>query len=380
MSSAPQLFNIRPDRSIQANLASAFWPGTLWRPDDFSDFFRYFNDRIALLKWPYTVDETQFAAHTFDELIAIVKEMWTRRNNTREEALASIKQLQVFQNKRLTNPQILNSMALAACLWLTMEVRMSDHLYGPASGAFEHAVWGPTDSLVDLGKQRFRASRFIPTAREARLDPCFTANNLMDICGMRVAWTDNLIDHLYYDPSPVPRSWWRFWQYQGSGGTIYIYPHKLCLASHYETTDVYEKDLLEETMKSLDLLFPFGDSQTRYFLSQERHPFFLAETPAFPRTMDLGDFCFWRRRMVILYDAFNAPPSRVQQMWKDTRNPMQWWTFWLAVLITILTMVFGAVSAYTSFKQVELSQEANKLSLQQACGQNDIIQQMCPLR
>jgi hypothetical protein len=202
----------------------------------------------------------------------------------------------------------------------------------------------------------------------------------MDICGMRVAWTDNLIDHLHYDPSPVPRSWWQFWQYRGSGGTIYIYPHKVCLSSHYETTDVYGKDILEETMKSLDLLFPFGDSQTRSFLSQERHPFFLADTPTFPRTMDLGDFSFWRRRIVILYDAFNAPPSRVQQMWKDTRNPIQWWTFWLAALITILTMIFGAISVYTGFKQVELAELAYRLSILQACGQNAIVQQTCPLR
>jgi hypothetical protein len=306
--------------------------------------------------------------------------MWIKRNSTRNEVLTSVKQLQVFQNKGSTDFQILNSMALAGCLWLTIEVRISDHLCGPASGAFEHAVWGPTDTLVNVARQRFRASKFIPTAREARLDSGFNAKNLMDICGMRIAWTGNLIDHLYYDSSPVPRSWWRFWQYQGSGGTVYIYPHKLCLASHYDTTDIYEKELLEETMKSLDLLFPFGDSQTRTFLSQEGHPFFLAETPAFPRTMDLGDFSFWRRRIVILYDAFNAPPSRVHQMWKDTRNPMQWWTFWLAGFIVILTMVFGAVSVYTSFKSVELAELAYSLSVLQACDQNAVVHQICPLR
>lgn len=380
MSYIAQIFNVPPDGQSQASLISAFWPGTLWRSDDFSDYFRYFNERIALLKWPYSVDETQFAAHTFEELVAVVKEMWIKKDSTREEVMKSIKQLRVFQNKRKTDPQILNSMALAGCLWLTIELRISDHLYGPASGAFESAVWGPADTLVEVARQRFRTSKFIPTAREARLDPGFTAINLVDICGMRIAWTDNLIDHLYYDPSPGPKKWWQFWQYQGSGGTIYIYPHKVCLASHYGRTNIFGNDLMEETMKSLDLLFPFGDSQTRAFLSQECHPFFLAETPTFPRTMDLGDFTFWRRRIVILYDAFNAPPSRVQQMWKDTRNPMQWWTFWLAGFIVILTMIFGAISVYTSFKSVKLAELAYRLSLLQACGQNAIIQQMCPFK
>ena len=374
----PEIFNVSPDGQNQAKLVSAFWPGTLRRPDEFSGFFRYFDERIALLKWPYSVDETQFAAHTFDELIAIVKTMWIQKNSSRKEILTFIKQLQVFRNKGSTDSQILNSMAVAACLWLTIEVRISDHPYGPASGTFEHAVWGPTDTLVDVARQRFQTSKFSPTAREARLDPGFTAKNLIDICGMRVAWTDNLIDHLYYDPSPVPRSWWRFWQYQGSGGTVCIYPHKLCLASHYDTTDVYGKDLLEEAMKSLDLLFPFGDSQTRKFLSGEGHPFFLAETHNFPRTMDLGDFSFWRRRIVILYDAFNAPPSRVHQMWKDKRNPMQWWTFWLAGFLVILTVIFGSISVYTSFKSVELAKLAYRLSLLQACDQNTTIRQICP--
>jgi hypothetical protein len=381
MSTVSQLFNVRPDGPTQAFLASAFWPGIPWRPNDFADFFRYFNDHIDDLKWPHgVVDETKFAARTFDELVAIIKELGDKRDSPREEALTSIKQLQVFRNKQQTDRQVLNSMALAAQLWLTIEVRMVDlPPYGPASGAVEYAVWGPKNTLADLCRQQFQISKFIPTAREARLDTGFNAMNLMHICGIKIAWTDNLFDHLHYDQSPVPRSWWRFWQYHGSGGTIRIYPHKFCLARHYETTNVYGNDLLEETMKSLDLLFPFGHDQTRDFLSQELHPFFLAE-PTFPRTMDLGDFNFWRRKIVILYDAFNAPPSRVQQMWRDTRNPMQWWTFWLAVLITILTTVFGVISGYTSFQQVELAKQTYRLSVQQACGQNDLIQQMCPLR
>ena len=80
--------------------------------------------------------------------------------------------------------------------------------------------------------------------------------------------------------------------------TIRICPHKFCLARHYETTNVYGNDFLEEVMKSLGLLLPFGHDQTRDFLSQELHLFFLAE-PTFPRTVGLGDFNFWRRKIVI---------------------------------------------------------------------------------
>ncbi|EPE24129.1 hypothetical protein GLAREA_07979 [Glarea lozoyensis ATCC 20868] len=373
MSFAPELFNDAPDTQTQAKLVSLFWPGTSWRSEDFSAFFRYFNERILLLKWSYCIDHNQFAAQTFDDLIAVVEVMRIKNQRTREEVSRSIRQLPQFQRKQATDLQILNSMALAGCVWLTMEIRMSDQLYGPASGASEAASWGPLDTLVDVVKQRFQTFKFNPATGEAQLDAGFIAINLMEVCGIRITWTDNLIDHLYYDSTPVPRRWWEFWKYQGSGGIVYIYPHKICLASHHASTDILGKELLEETMKSLDLLFPFGDSRTRGHLIKERHPFFLAETPTFPRTMDLSDFNFWRRRIIILYDVFHAPPSRMHQIWKDRRNPMQWWTFWLAGLIVIITVVFGVISAYMAPKSLGLANLTYRLSILQACNQDTAI-------
>lgn len=56
-----------------------------------------------------------------------------------------------------------------------------------------------------------------------------------------------------------------------------------------------------------------------------------------------------------VYDE--AQPKTLRQWWHDRRNAVQWYTFWVAVLVLILTVVFGliqsiegAIQAYTSLK------------------------------
>lgn len=55
-------------------------------------------------------------------------------------------------------------------------------------------------------------------------------------------------------------------------------------------------------------------------------------------------------------------------MWHDRRNPVQWWTFWLAAIITVLTVVFGIIASYTGFRQVATAEQAFQFSVLQACS------------
>ena len=48
---------------------------------------------------------------------------------------------------------------------------------------------------------------------------------------------------------------------------------------------------------------------------------------------------------------------------------MQWWTFWLAVFFSTLTLVFGIAGLILGFKQLRLSQKAHALAVSQACIQ-----------
>src|SRR5271155_1588790 len=159
--------------------------------------------------------------------------------------------------------------------------------------------------------------------------------NLRKMCRVDVQWTPNLKDHLSYD-----RSTRRLW----------VYPHKICLVSHLDCCQVFPKDLLQETLRTLDLLFPFGEERAEKWLEANHQPFHRSSSSSYrkPRATDLTEFFYWRKQLVELYDVFQQSPETILQMWHDRRNPMQWWTFWLAALIAVLTVLFGVISSYTA--------------------------------
>ena len=36
----------------------------------------------------------------------------------------------------------------------------------------------------------------------------------------------------------------------------------------------------------------------------------------------------------------------------DRMNPLQWWTFWIAATLLVLTIVFGVLTTYTKLRQI----------------------------
>ena len=97
-----------------------------------------------------------------------------------------------------------------------------------------------------------------------------------------------------------------------------------------EIKSIFPGGLLNETMRTLDILFPFGDDHTMEYLKNEAQDFYGLTTPRHSRYMpaDLNEFDHWRDRLAVLYDLLDQPPSTLVGMLYDyRRNPMQWWTF-----------------------------------------------------
>lgn len=58
----------------------------------------------------------------------------------------------------------------------------------------------------------------------------------------------------------------------------------------------------------------------------------------------IENFKYWHDRLVMLKQAFDdSEPSTLSQWWVDRRKRVQWFTFWVAILVLILTSVFGVV-------------------------------------
>jgi hypothetical protein len=64
-------------------------------------------------------------------------------------------------------------------------------------------------------------------------------------------------------------------------------------------------------------------------------------------------FDYWHDRLVVLKQVFDeATPRTLSQWWHDRRNGVQWWTFWVAILVLALTLLFGFIQSITGIMQV----------------------------
>ncbi|OQO04419.1 hypothetical protein B0A48_11030 [Cryoendolithus antarcticus] len=108
--------------------------------------------------------------------------------------------------------------------------------------------------------------------------------------------------------------------------------------------------LYEETLRSVDVLFPAWDSQTMDFVAAYQEngkpvPWFNLQDLGAQKQQSLRKFRYWRARFNELIIEFESPPKDLKRIWKDRRNPMAYWTFWLGLVIAASTLTFGLTSA-----------------------------------
>jgi hypothetical protein len=131
---------------------------------------------------------------------------------------------------------------------------------------------------------------------------------------------------------------------------------------------MYPPRFIDETLRTITLLFP------RYDLATEKWYKKAAANSACGldlRLIGIGNlnaeerqinsFNYWRDRLVILKEVYDeARPNTLSQFWHDRRNGPQWYTFWVALLVLILTIftiflsvvqcVEGALQVYLALK------------------------------
>jgi hypothetical protein len=70
-------------------------------------------------------------------------------------------------------------------------------------------------------------------------------------------------------------------------------------------------------------------------------------------------FVYWHDRLVTLKQVFNeAQPKNLSQWWHDRRNGVQWYTFWVAILVLGLTLIFGLTQCIEGALQVYIAYKA----------------------
>jgi len=130
--------------------------------------------------------------------------------------------------------------------------------------------------------------------------------------------------------------------------------------------------VLQETMLTLNLLFPHWDPLTDAFMTKHDQNFHLQRPLDDSRPLHLADFHHWRNRLLELHQIFHSPPVGWAQMWADRRNPLQWYTFWIATVILILTIIFGLISSVTGIMQTCIAYEGLKLARLENAREGDL--------
>lgn len=71
-----------------------------------------------------------------------------------------------------------------------------------------------------------------------------------------------------------------------------------------------------------------------------------------PEYHSIEHFCYWKQRLQELKDAYDGhQPRNPMQVWRDDRQTVQWWTFWIATVVLILTILFGLIQCITGIIQ-----------------------------
>ena len=178
----------------------------------------------------------------------------------------------------------------------------------------------------------------------------FHARNLERLGSIQILWTHNLLDHLrLQDPAK-----------EGAPFRVSVFHHARFLRQH-EHSGIFPEGFVRETLWTMALLFPgHVGGTTRWFRTQRRkNGGDLDITACYcDDVLDhdhraIQNFEFWRDRLTILKQAYDeAEPATIFQWWNDGRKRERWATFWVAMLVLVLTVFFGTVQCIEGGIQV----------------------------
>lgn len=123
-------------------------------------------------------------------------------------------------------------------------------------------------------------------------------------------------------------------------------------------SNVLPEELITETLQTISLLFPLCDKATQRWLRKHTNTGYVdrALSTSGPLRFDdrqIEKFEYWHDRLIVLKQAFDqSRPSTLSQWWHDRRNGVQWYTFWVAILVLFLTIFFGLVQSIEGALQV----------------------------
>ncbi|ROW01385.1 hypothetical protein VPNG_07618 [Cytospora leucostoma] len=301
--------------------------------------------------WKYYIRECEYAIHDGGRHIALRTQQDVVEVAAQLEAGLTRTEIKEDLRRKLTSPHDNEDELLEDSINL-----VSNLLLMMGCGIFSHGFSGRTEIMWTQGSLRQHLVDYFgqpPVLGHERVkrEKNFTARNLGRIAGLEIVWTDNLADHL---------------RMSDDNTKVHIFHHASFLECQRRTSESLLPDgVATETLQTLALLLPSYDTETRKW--------FNTTTDLDTEAIECGQlrddrrqietFTVWRDRLVMLKQVFDeAQPRTMSQWWHDRRNRVQWYTFWVAILVLVLTIIFGliqsvegALQVYISFKSMTAS-------------------------
>src|SRR3569833_2695944 len=113
---------------------------------------------------------------------------------------------------------------------------------------------------------------------------------------------------------------------------------------------IFPPGLIDETIRTFALLFPENDDLTAQWISTQLAVRQISDPTANRfghhtlQERRLEKFSFWHDGLEALQQNFDhSRPRTIGQWWRDRRNGPQWYTFWIAILVFVFTVIFGII-------------------------------------
>ncbi|KAH8646070.1 hypothetical protein BGZ60DRAFT_438333 [Tricladium varicosporioides] len=245
-------------------------------------------------------------------------------------------------------------------LWLVLHIRDDEYVWGANS-----IQWDDDRTLQIFIASQFPESRPMKDLGERYFDLLlpenFTVVKLKRWSGIKFEWTYNFSEHLNFDKDHR---------------VVKIFPLKSYMHGLRKSkVELIPNAVIDEYIKTMNMLFPSWDMKTQEYLKKKKQTFGMEPPVDYPGTLYLSDFCVWQSRLATIYAEFCSPPPSMTQLFNDRRNVLQWYTFWFAVMILILTVVFGVISSVFggiqtrfAYLSLQLAREAGASGSVCTCG------------
>ena len=348
MDAIQQPLHDRPGPKTQMAIIKAFWNKTILEGNlkRYKAYFEYYHMETRRLTMGILIGNhaPSMLAATHEDIIWIVCALSTNRRSPKCEMRDVLRERFHVATDSACN----QAMDFAIRLWLMLNVLIDDRKRHLSQSPV--IQWDGQSTLENFVNYQLPQA---VVSQDQAFDRDFNAVNLHRYIGIRFDWISSLSDHLNLEVKGGQRVLKVFTFKQ------FIYDH---LASSENLSPIIPATILNETLLSLHMLFPYWDPQTNTLLVSAGQDFHTQAPFEAPTGLHLSDFNHWRDRLMELHRLYKAPPLGKVQLWKDRRNPLQWWTFWLAAAILVLTLIFGIISSVTGGMQVRIAQQALDLA------------------